>query len=114
MPRPKRADEAGAIYHALNRGNARNTIFHKEADYEAFERILAEGLSRYEVDLFSYQLMPNHWHRGLAPRNVTPMPAYTTRWTEFALARRFRIGPPPPRDSLIASVELAPNGIWRL
>ena len=29
MPsRPNRADEAGSIYHALNRGNARQTIIH--------------------------------------------------------------------------------------
>ena len=62
MPRPKRADEAGGLYHALNRGNARAAIFHKEGDYEAFERILAEGLDRYEVELLAYQLMPNHWH----------------------------------------------------
>ena len=47
MPRPKRADEAGGIYHALNRGNARSEIFRKEEGYDAFERILAEGLQRY-------------------------------------------------------------------
>ena len=46
MPRPKRADEANGIYHALNRGNARSAIFNKDADYNAFERILAEGLER--------------------------------------------------------------------
>ena len=62
MPRTKRADEAGGLYHALNRGNARVGIFHKDRDYEAFERILAEGLQRYEVALFAYQLLPNHWH----------------------------------------------------
>ncbi len=67
MPRPKRADKAGAIYHALNRGNARSTIFHKDGDYEAFERILAEGLQRYAVELLAYQLMPNHWHMVLKP-----------------------------------------------
>ncbi|TWU01091.1 hypothetical protein Pla52n_44630 [Stieleria varia] len=33
MPRPPRADEAGGLYHALNRGNLRATIFHKDADY---------------------------------------------------------------------------------
>ena len=60
MPRPKRADEAGGIYHALNRGNAR--IFHKPEDYDAFERILAEGLKRYPCQMLAYQLMPNHWH----------------------------------------------------
>ena len=47
MPRPPRADEAGGLYHALNRGNARTAIFRKRADYEAFERILAEALERY-------------------------------------------------------------------
>lgn len=67
MPRAQRADEAGGIYHALNRGNARAAIFHKESDYEAFEHILAEGLQRYEVDLLAYQLMPNHWHLVLRP-----------------------------------------------
>ncbi|TWU15039.1 hypothetical protein Pla52o_55760 [Novipirellula galeiformis] len=35
MPRPKRADEKDAIYHALNRGNGRWTIFHKDADDKA-------------------------------------------------------------------------------
>ena len=67
MPRPKRADEAGGIYHALNRGNARREIFRKEDDYVAFERILAEGLERYPCGILSYQLMPNHWHFVLRP-----------------------------------------------
>ncbi|TWT78825.1 hypothetical protein CA13_02220 [Planctomycetes bacterium CA13] len=44
MPRPKRADEKDALYQALNWGNGRSTISHKEADYEAFENILSEGL----------------------------------------------------------------------
>ena len=38
MARPRRADEASGLYHALNRGNARSALFHKDADYEAFER----------------------------------------------------------------------------
>jgi putative transposase len=68
MPRPPRADAAGEIYPALNRGNGRMTIFHKDADYEAFERVLNEGLERYPVSLFAYQWMPNHWHMVLSPR----------------------------------------------
>ena len=67
MPRSKRVDEAGAIYHALNRGNRRQTIFHKDGDYEAFLRTLGEGLERYPVELFSFCLMPNHWHLALRP-----------------------------------------------
>ena len=43
MPRQKRADEAGSIYNALNRGNQRQTIFHKDGDYEAFLRPTEDG-----------------------------------------------------------------------
>ena len=41
MGRPKRAHEAGGIYHMLNRATRRATNFHKGADYEAFENVLA-------------------------------------------------------------------------
>ena len=43
MPRQKRVDVAGVTYHAINRGNARLTIFHKPEDYDAFIRLMAEG-----------------------------------------------------------------------
>ena len=68
MGRAPRADEAGGIYHALNRGNARHDIFFKDADFEAFERIVAEALERCQVDLICYQWMENHWHMVLSPR----------------------------------------------
>ena len=67
MPRSPRADEAGGLYHALNRGNLRADIFKKEADFAAFERILGEALEIHEVELFSYQLMSNHYHLVLRP-----------------------------------------------
>jgi len=67
MPRAPRADEAGGLYHALNRGNLRAEIFHKEEDYAAFERILGEGLKIHDVELYAYQLMPNHYHLVLRP-----------------------------------------------
>ncbi len=67
MPRPSRVDEAGGLYHALNRGNLRAEIFHKDEDYAAFETILHERLQRHQVQLFSDQLMPNHYHLVLRP-----------------------------------------------
>ncbi len=67
MPRPPRADEAGGLYHALNCGNLRADIFRKEADFAAFERILHEGLQIYQIELFSDQLMSNHYHLVLRP-----------------------------------------------
>jgi putative transposase len=67
MPRTSRAIEAGLIYHVLNRGNGRMRLFHKDEDFAAFERVLAEGLKRYPVDLLTYCLMNNHWHLVLRP-----------------------------------------------
>jgi len=43
-------------------------LFHKAGDYEAFERVLAEGLERYPVELLTYCLMPNHWHLVVRPK----------------------------------------------
>ena len=68
MPRTARAVEAGLIYHVLNRGNGRMRLFHKDDDYAAFERVLAEGLERYPVDLLTYCVMPNHWHLVVRPK----------------------------------------------
>ena len=46
----------------LNRANARLPIFEKDADYEAFERILELAVERTGTRLLSYCLMPNHWN----------------------------------------------------
>ena len=49
MLRTLHSDFALQIYHALNRGNARNKIFFTEGDGEAFERFIQQAL-------FSFQL----------------------------------------------------------
>ena len=69
MGRALRAATGGMVFHVLNRGNARARIFHKDADYEAFERILDEAKDRYDMRVLAYCLMPNHWHLVLWPRH---------------------------------------------
>ena len=88
MPRPLRADYAGHIYHALNRGNARNDIFFKEADFEAFERVVNEGLEKYPVDLIAYQWMKNHWHMVLSPQKDKAMSAFLG-WVTMTHTQRY-------------------------
>jgi putative transposase len=88
VPRQKRADEADAIYHALNRGNARQAIFHKPEDYDAFLRVLGEGLARYPVELFSFTLMPNHWHLVLRPSEDGQM-GRMLRWVTATHTQRY-------------------------
>ena len=88
LPRPRRADEANGIYHALNRGNVRNAIFQKDADFDAFERILAEGLKLYPCRILSYQLMPNHWHFVLKPTEGGGMSNFL-RWVTLTHTQRY-------------------------
>jgi putative transposase len=68
MPRTARASAAGYCYHALNRGNARATVFHKDRDYEAFLEMVAEAAIRVPMRVVAYCLMPNHFHLALWPR----------------------------------------------
>jgi putative transposase len=88
MPRPPRADEAGGLYHALNRGNSRTEIFHKAGDFEAFERILGEGLQLYDIHLFADQLMPNHWHLVLRPHRDGELSQFL-RWVTATHTMRY-------------------------
>jgi putative transposase len=69
MGRALRTSLGGYVYHALNRGNGRATIFHKDGDYEAFERVMVKALEHVPgMRLVAYCLLPNHWHLVLWPR----------------------------------------------
>ena len=88
MPRALRSDVAGQIYHALNRGNARNNIFFKDGDFEAFERVIKQGLEKYPVDLIAYQWMSNHWHMVLCPQEDKAMSAFLG-WVTMTHTQRY-------------------------
>lgn len=62
MPRRPRIHVPGGLYHAILRGNHREAIFHRPADYQAFEELVALYLERYEARLHAYCWMPNHVH----------------------------------------------------
>ncbi|HXK27786.1 MAG TPA: transposase [Candidatus Binatia bacterium] len=62
MPRIPRGQQAGFVYHVINRGNGRGTVFHKAQDYQAFLSILGLAKARHPVKIFAFSLMPNHFH----------------------------------------------------
>ncbi len=43
MRRRARSIEGGLVYHILNRSNARMTLFDKDDNYAAFQRVLEHG-----------------------------------------------------------------------
>jgi len=57
-----RLEYEGACYHVMNRGNHKETVFHNNSDCEIFLDKLAEFAELYEVTIFNYCLMPNHFH----------------------------------------------------
>lgn len=67
MGRAPRIDVRNEIYHVLNRANAGVEIFKKDKDYEAFESVIQEAKEKSPIKIFSYCLMPNHWHFILSP-----------------------------------------------
>ena len=62
MARKVRVEYPGAIYHLLNRGDRRETIFLGDQDRELFLDTLGEACARAGWNVFAYCLMPNHFH----------------------------------------------------
>ena len=92
MPRSPRVSVKNRVYHVMNRGNGRLSIFDDDDDFHAFEAILAEACERYpDVQLYAFCVMPNHWHLLLEPTTDTAMSKFvgwltithTTRWQKY-------------------------------
>ena len=88
MPRPRRHAPGGYCYHVLNRGNARQQVFHKDADYAAFLRLLDEAQDRLPMRVLSYCLMPNHFHFVLWPREDGELSRWM-QWVQTTHVRRY-------------------------
>ena len=90
MGRAKRIDTGGIVYHVINRANGRLRIFKKRADFEAFERILAEGIERFGMRVCGYCIMGNHWHLVLWPRDDGDMSQFM-RWVTLTHTQRWHV-----------------------
>jgi putative transposase len=62
MARPLRIQYPGAVYHVTCRGNERRKIFLDDDDRRRFLAVLAESLTIYQVVLYGYVMMSNHFH----------------------------------------------------
>jgi len=62
MPRPIRIEYENAYYHVMNRGRARQTVFHNDAYFELFLHGLEEAHQRFGLQILCYCLMSNHYH----------------------------------------------------
>lgn len=76
----------GMIYHALNRGNRGETVFHKAEDFDAFVEAMGDATRRLPVDLLAYCVMPNHFHIVLRPHGDGDL----GRWMQWLLTTHVR------------------------
>jgi putative transposase len=62
MARAWRIEYEGALYHVLSRGNEKQDIVITDDDRKLFLATAGEMGERFEIDLFAYVLMDNHYH----------------------------------------------------
>jgi Transposase and inactivated derivatives len=78
------------IFHVLNRGNDRRTIFESDGDYLAFLRVMAETVEEVPLRILAWCLMPNHWHLVLWPKEDGELGRFMQRLTTTHV-RRWRL-----------------------
>src|SRR3546814_20124667 len=61
MGRAPRRDPEHGWHHVMNRGVAKQRVFHSRADGEMFEALLGEGHDRFGVEVHAYCMMTNHY-----------------------------------------------------
>lgn len=88
MSRPKRITLGGYVYHVLNRANGRLKIFKKDGDFKAFEKIIAQGLDRFDMRVCGYCIMSNHWHLLLWPVEDGSLSDFM-RWITLTHTQRY-------------------------
>ena len=86
MPRTARASVGNVVYHVINRGNAKNDVFHKRDDYAAFLKLINEASDRLPMRLIGYCLMTNHFHLVLWPHNDGDL----SRWMQWLMTSHVR------------------------
>jgi len=90
MPRRKRTEIPGVIFHVINRGSRKGRLFETDADYLAFERLLRKTIERFDVAVLAYCLMPNHWHFVVSPA-VGATLSRAMHWLTTTHARRWHL-----------------------
>ena len=87
MGRAWRIEYEGGLYHVLSRGNEGKDIFYDDPDRLTFLNVIGEMAEHYDVDIFSYVLMNNHYHILL--RTNQSNLSKSMQWLALTYTRRF-------------------------
>jgi putative transposase len=81
MPRSARIAPGGVVYHVLNRGVGRMTLFRSKRDYTAFIQSMIDSLAASPMRIIAYCIMPNHWHLMVWPQKDHDLAKFMMRLT---------------------------------
>jgi len=87
MARAWRIEFEGALYHVLSRGNEKRDIFYGDDDRRLFLDTLGDMAQRFEIEVFVYVLMDNHYHLLLRTRRANLSRAM--QWLGVTYTNRF-------------------------
>ncbi|WP_224962177.1 transposase [Geomonas subterranea] len=88
MPRIARGLSDGFLFHVLNRGNARQEVFHKNGDYYSFLMLIEEAVGEFDIGVLAYCLMPNHFHFLINPGKAQTLGKFM-QWLLTSHVRRY-------------------------
>lgn len=89
MGRAWRIEFEGALYHILSRGNEQKDIFYDDQDRKLFLKTIGEMSERFEIDVFAYVLMGNHYHLLLKTNRANL--SKSMQWLGLTYTRRFNL-----------------------
>ena len=88
MPRRPRFAQAGYVFHVLNRGSGRQTLFDTSSDYDAFVALIEQAKSQVSMRVLAFCIMPTHWHLVLWPESDDALSEYL-RWLTVTHTQRW-------------------------
>ena len=89
MTRQWRIEFEGAYYHILSRGNEQRNIFTDNDDRISFLEILGNMSERFEIEVYAYVLMNNHYH--LLLKTNKPNISKGMQWFGTTYTRRYNV-----------------------
>lgn len=89
MARQWRIEYSGALYHVLSRGNGGQDIFNTDDDRTLFLDLLEELVQRFNLEIYAYVLMSNHYH--LLLKTLEPNLSRSMQWFGTTYTRKFNL-----------------------
>lgn len=96
MPRGPRITFDNGFFHIINRGNAKQEVFHEPADFDEYLHLLARYKDKFGFKMYHFCLMPTHphllWEIPKAQILSKAMQGITLSYTRFHHAKYEKVG----------------------